>query len=87
VGEVGEIYVRSPHMAKGYVGLPDQTAAKFLTNPFTNAEHDRLCVPAHRAPPVARAVARLPMERLWAMWRATCVRARAARRVAGGDYR
>ena len=51
MGEVGEIYVRSPHMAKGYVGLPDQTAAKFLVNPFTNAEHDRLCVPSPDRPP------------------------------------
>ena len=50
MGEVGEIYVRSPHMAKGYVGLPDQTAAKFLVNPFTNAEHDRLCVPSPDRP-------------------------------------
>ena len=38
VGEAGEIYVRSPHIAKGYIGLPDQTRAKFLTNPFLPSE-------------------------------------------------
>jgi len=34
IGELGEIYVRSPHLARGYLGLPDVTKAKFLQNPF-----------------------------------------------------
>eukprot|EP01062_Namystynia_karyoxenos_P038724 TRINITY_DN2813_c0_g2_i1.p1 TRINITY_DN2813_c0_g2~~TRINITY_DN2813_c0_g2_i1.p1 ORF type:complete len:1574 (+),score=501.35 TRINITY_DN2813_c0_g2_i1:709-4722(+) len=38
IGEAGEIYVRSPHMAKGYVGLPEQTALRFVPNPFTSGD-------------------------------------------------
>ncbi|KJE96719.1 aminoadipate-semialdehyde dehydrogenase [Capsaspora owczarzaki ATCC 30864] len=34
VGELGELYVRSPHLSKGYLGLPEQTAEKFIVNPF-----------------------------------------------------
>ena len=34
LGEAAEIYVRSPHLAKGYIGLPADTAAKFIPNPF-----------------------------------------------------
>eukprot|EP00004_Rigifila_ramosa_P024509 TRINITY_DN7128_c0_g1_i1.p1 TRINITY_DN7128_c0_g1~~TRINITY_DN7128_c0_g1_i1.p1 ORF type:complete len:1995 (+),score=422.61 TRINITY_DN7128_c0_g1_i1:669-5987(+) len=34
VGETAEIYMRSPHMAKGYVGLEEQTRARFFVNPF-----------------------------------------------------
>jgi L-aminoadipate-semialdehyde dehydrogenase len=34
VGEVAEIYVRSAHLAKGYVGLDEKTASVFLPNPF-----------------------------------------------------
>jgi non-ribosomal peptide synthetase component F len=34
VGEVAEIYVRSPHLARGYVGLDAETRAKFLPNPL-----------------------------------------------------
>ena len=70
MGEVGEIYVRSPHMAKGYVGLPDQTAAKFLVNPFTNAEHDRLCVPPPDRPPLP--LRTVGLERRWRARRLIC---------------
>jgi non-ribosomal peptide synthetase component F len=54
VGELGEVYVRSPHLAKGYKvtplkyplltsyqGLPEQTREKFIPNPFRNEERDR----------------------------------------------
>eukprot|EP01134_Creolimax_fragrantissima_P004436 CFRG4436T1 len=34
VGELGEIYVRSPCMSKGYLGLDEITAQKFVNNPF-----------------------------------------------------
>ncbi len=30
---MAEIYVRSPHLARGYMGLDDSTAAKFILNP------------------------------------------------------
>uniref|UniRef100_A0A060TAU4 Alpha-aminoadipate reductase n=1 Tax=Blastobotrys adeninivorans TaxID=409370 RepID=A0A060TAU4_BLAAD len=38
VGEVGEIYVRAGGLAEGYMGLPDMTAQKFVTNWFVNAD-------------------------------------------------
>jgi L-aminoadipate-semialdehyde dehydrogenase len=34
IGEVGELFMRSHHMAKGYLSLPEDTAQKFLPNPF-----------------------------------------------------
>lgn len=42
VGEIGEIYMRSPHVARGYRGDATLTAEKFLANPFTNRPGDRL---------------------------------------------
>ena len=42
VGELGEIYVRSPHLAEGYVGDKTLTRERFVTNPFTNDPQDRL---------------------------------------------
>lgn len=41
IGELGELYVRSPHMSAGYLGLPDATAEKFLVSKFTNQPADR----------------------------------------------
>src|SRR6185295_20394579 len=35
IGELGELYVRSPHLARGYLGDPEGTAAKFVGNPAT----------------------------------------------------
>ena len=40
VGELGEIYVRSPHLARGYLGLPEPTAEKFLQSPFNPSDPD-----------------------------------------------
>ncbi len=35
IGEVGEIALRSPHIARGYRGDPELTKARFLPNPWT----------------------------------------------------
>jgi amino acid adenylation domain-containing protein len=40
--ELGEIYVRSPHLAEGYVGDGKLTSERFLKNPFRNDLEDRL---------------------------------------------
>ncbi|HEY3570035.1 MAG TPA: amino acid adenylation domain-containing protein, partial [Thermoanaerobaculia bacterium] len=42
IGEVGEIAMRSPHLAQGYLGDPALTADKFRTNPFTGLAGDRI---------------------------------------------
>ena len=43
IGEMGELYMRSPHMAAGYLGLDDATKQKFLQNPFSPSNpRDRL---------------------------------------------
>ena len=42
IGEIGEIAVRSPHLARGYIGLAELTAERFLTNPFTGQAGDRI---------------------------------------------
>ncbi|HEY0781503.1 MAG TPA: amino acid adenylation domain-containing protein, partial [Thermoanaerobaculia bacterium] len=42
VGEIGEIHVRSPHLARGYLGDPAATSLRFLTNPSTGLSGDRV---------------------------------------------
>jgi amino acid adenylation domain-containing protein len=42
IGEVGEIWVRSPHLARGYRGDEMLTADRFRTNPFTGLPGDRV---------------------------------------------
>jgi acyl-CoA synthetase (AMP-forming)/AMP-acid ligase II len=42
VGELGEICVRSPHLARGYLGDEALTNERFITNPFTGVEGDRI---------------------------------------------
>ena len=42
IGELGEIYVRSPHLARGYLQDAALTSARFITNPFTGQPEDRL---------------------------------------------
>ncbi|HLN88010.1 MAG TPA: condensation domain-containing protein, partial [Candidatus Limnocylindrales bacterium] len=35
VGEIGDIFVRSPHLAEGYIGDHKRTEQMFIVNPFT----------------------------------------------------
>ena len=42
VGEAAEIYMRSSHLAKGYLGLPEETAKKFIQSPFSANPKDKL---------------------------------------------
>ncbi|HEX2202459.1 MAG TPA: amino acid adenylation domain-containing protein [Longimicrobium sp.] len=42
VGEVGEVWLRSPHVALGYLNDPALTAERFLRNPWGTEEGDRL---------------------------------------------
>lgn len=41
-GEVGEIYIGGPQLARGYLERPDWTAEKFVPNPFHGARGSRL---------------------------------------------
>src|ERR1051326_6694984 len=40
-GELGEIYVRTPYLSKGYKDDERLTQERFIVNPFTNANGDR----------------------------------------------
>ncbi|HEV2864150.1 MAG TPA: amino acid adenylation domain-containing protein [Pyrinomonadaceae bacterium] len=40
VGELGEIYVRTPYLSKGYLGDGGLTRERFLANPFTRDDGD-----------------------------------------------
>jgi amino acid adenylation domain-containing protein len=42
VGVAGEAYIGGLGVARGYLNLPDLTAAKFIPNPFSNVPGDRL---------------------------------------------
>src|SRR5215472_9135218 len=42
IGELAELYVRSPHLASGYISDERLTQELFVTNPFTNDPDDRL---------------------------------------------
>lgn len=42
VGELGKISVRSPHLARGYLGEPRLTAERFVESPFGTDREDRL---------------------------------------------
>ncbi len=42
VGELGEIFVRSPHLATGYISDDALTQRMFIISPFTNDPADRL---------------------------------------------
>jgi len=42
IGETGEIYLRSPHIARGYLRDMALTGERFIINPFTKIAGDRL---------------------------------------------
>jgi amino acid adenylation domain-containing protein len=42
VGEIGEVAVRSPHLARGYLGNEELTVQRFRVNPFTGRAADRI---------------------------------------------
>ena len=42
IGELGEIWVRSPHLARGYIGDDKLSNERFIVNPFTGKENDRI---------------------------------------------
>ena len=42
IGEVGEIWMRSPHLARGYLGDEALTRERFRSNPFTGGDGDRV---------------------------------------------
>ena len=42
IGEVGEIHVRTPYLARGYLGDDALTHKRFVANPFTKIVADRL---------------------------------------------
>ncbi|NET73537.1 MAG: AMP-binding protein, partial [Sphaerospermopsis sp. SIO1G2] len=42
IGELGEIYVRTPYLTKGYIGSVEMTNDKYSINPFTQINEDRI---------------------------------------------
>jgi amino acid adenylation domain-containing protein len=42
IGEVGEIYIRTPYLSQGYMSDDGMTQQKFITNPFTGIPEDKL---------------------------------------------
>jgi L-2-aminoadipate reductase len=42
VGEMGEIYMRSPHLSLGYKGKKEESDEKFIVNPLTGDKKDKM---------------------------------------------
>ncbi|KYC36562.1 non-ribosomal peptide synthetase [Scytonema hofmannii PCC 7110] len=42
IGELGEIYIRTPYLSSGYIGSDALTQERFIVNPFTKISTDRL---------------------------------------------
>ncbi len=43
LGELGEVWIRTPYLSGGYRGDADQTSSKFTPNPFRNNDPHDLC--------------------------------------------
>ncbi|MEO7020167.1 MAG: amino acid adenylation domain-containing protein [Ktedonobacteraceae bacterium] len=43
IGELGDIYIRSPYLAQGYLDDEPLTRKTFISNPLTGKSSDRLC--------------------------------------------
>ncbi|HEY3323838.1 MAG TPA: amino acid adenylation domain-containing protein [Planctomycetota bacterium] len=41
-GEIGEVVVRTPYLTLGYLNAPEETAKRFVRNPFTDRPRDML---------------------------------------------
>ncbi len=42
IGEIGEIWVRTPYLSKGYYNDISETEKKFIPNPFTTYKNDKI---------------------------------------------
>ena len=42
IGEVGEVFIRTPYLSRGYLRDAELTQQRFLINPFTNDPSDRI---------------------------------------------
>jgi amino acid adenylation domain-containing protein len=42
IGEIGEIYIRTPHLSMGYLNDDELTRQRFVVNPFTKDTSDRV---------------------------------------------
>jgi len=42
-GEVGELYIGGDGVGRGYFGKPELTSEKYIQNPFSDNQSDRIC--------------------------------------------
>ncbi|MCC3512101.1 MAG: amino acid adenylation domain-containing protein [Oscillatoriales cyanobacterium] len=43
-GDIGELYIGGPGVARGYLNLAERTASKFIANPFSDRPGDKLYI-------------------------------------------
>ncbi|KAF2740935.1 large subunit of L-aminoadipate-semialdehyde dehydrogenase [Polyplosphaeria fusca] len=69
LGQTGEIYVRAAGLAEGYLGLPNETATKFVLSPFSDAQkwvdEDKKQIEAQGGPEPWRQYWNGPRDRLY----------------------